>query len=408
MNLHARRGRFALRRAWTAAQVRKTVDALLTQFEDRLPPKPARILIKPNLNNDLIALVGNSADLRVLAALLESLLNRGFKNLVVADGSNVGVHRRGIDAMARLRVDRLAERYGVDLLDLNQDEGVPVPLRAGGRPDVARSVLDADFVITLPKVKTHAEAGLSCALKNQVGVCVGQGKREMHRDLGLNIVAINQAVLPDLVLVDGLVGMEGNGPGDGDPFRLGVLAMCDDPFLNDLAMCRVVGMPVASVPYLVHALDQGVLNEGDRAEVAELEVLHEIRQAPPRSKLAELSEARSLNWLKLAARPLIDGVPGIIGAAYKLGVVQDVYSADDDRVSGVRRSDADCGDCRDCEDFCPTWLSRDEIGVKTGPEDCVACLYCWWVCPDGVLELDGELGHLERQVDRYKSAVEAL
>lgn len=254
MRVDGRRGRFILERAWAAAEIRATVDRLLTAFEDRLPATDARILIKPNLNNDLVALVGNSSDLRVLAALLEGLLNRGYRDLVVADGSNVGVHRRGIDTQARLRVDRLVERYGVALMDLNEDTGVPVPLRAGGRPSVSQAVLEADFLITLPKVKTHAEAGLSCALKNQVGVCVGQDKREMHRDLGLNIVAINQAVQPDLVLVDGLVGMEGNGPGDGDPFRLGVLAMSDDSFLNDLAICRVVGMPWRSVPYLVHAI----------------------------------------------------------------------------------------------------------------------------------------------------------
>ena len=408
MRVDGRRGRFILDRAWAAAEIRATVDRLLTAFEDRLPATDARILIKPNLNNDLVALVGNSSDLRVLAALLEGLLNRGYRDLVVADGSNVGVHRRGIDTQARLRVDRLVERYGVTLMDLNDDAGVPVPLRAGGRPSVSQAVLEADFLITLPKVKTHAEAGLSCALKNQVGVCVGQDKREMHRDLGLNIVAINQAVQPDLVLVDGLVGMEGNGPGDGDPFRLGVLAMSDDPFLNDLAICRVVGMPWASVPYLVHAMRQGVLSEADEAEVASLPSLHRIRPAPPRSRLAELSEARSLHWLKLAARPLIDASPAVIQAAYRLGVVQDVYSAEDDGVAGVRRRSADCGDCQDCEDFCPTWLKRDEIGVKTDAEDCVACLYCWWVCPDGVLELDGPLGHLQRQVERYKSAVEAL
>ncbi len=403
-----RRGHFELRQAWTSAEVRKTVDELLDCFAASLPEPDARILIKPNLNNDLVALVGNSTDLRVLAALMESLLNRGYRNLVLADGSNVGVHRRGIDTMKRLRVDRLAERYGVPLLDLNEDQGLPIVLHGGGRPQVARSVLDADFFITVPKVKTHAEAGLSCALKNQVGVCVGQFKRDMHRDLGRNILALNQAVLPDLVLVDGLIGMEGNGPGDGEPFRLGRLAMCDDPFLNDLAMCRVVGMPWKEVPYLVHAFDEGVLNGLDETDVEELAQVHAIHRAPKRSRLAELSEARSLNWLKLAVRPVIDRVPGVIRTAYRLGVVQDVYSLEDDGVAGVRRKHDDCGDCSLCEDFCPTWLSRDEIGIKTEAEDCVSCLYCWWVCPDEVIQLDGELGHLTRQVERYRDTVRGL
>ena len=400
--------RFELRAAWTAAEVRRGVDELVESFEDRLPPKSARVLIKPNLNNDLIALVGNSTDLRVLAALLEALLNRGWRNLVVADGSNVGVHRRGIDTMKRLRVDRLAERYGVELRDLNQDPGVPIQLEGGGRPRVAQSVLDADFLITVPKVKTHVEAGLSCALKNQVGVCVGQDKREMHRDLGRNILALNRALLPDLVLVDGLIGMEGNGPGDGEPFRLGQLAMCDDPFFNDLAICRLVGLPWARVPYLVHAFEQGVLTGAHEAQVEVLPELHRIRQAPPRSRLAELSEARSLGGLKLAIRPVIDSTPLVLRTAYRLGVVQDVYSLEDDRVLGVRRERDDCGGCTRCEEVCPTWLPAEAIGVRTGPEDCVGCLYCWWVCPDGVLRLEGEPGHLQRQVDRYADTVRRL
>jgi uncharacterized protein (DUF362 family)/NAD-dependent dihydropyrimidine dehydrogenase PreA subunit len=401
------RGAVELREAWTTSQVRDQVEDLLSCFAHKLPPQGARVVLKPNLNNDLPALTGNSVDLRVLCSLIEALQNRGYRNLCVADGSNVGVDRRGIDAQKRLRVDKLAGRYDIDVLDLNQDEGVPVVLHAGARPEIARTVLEADFLISLPKIKTHAEAGLSCALKNWVGICRGQQKRHMHMDLARNILAINEAVLPDLVLVDGLIGMEGNGPGDGQPFRFGRLLMSDDAFVNDLVVCRLVDLPWPEVPYLVHAQDAGYFDAALVQRIQdEVPVLRPILRAPARSRLAELSEARSLHWLKLAVRPLVDK-PQVAQLAYDLKIIQDLYSREDDTIVDLRKLEG-CGECRRCEDFCPTHLSAEDIGVKTDEPDCIQCLYCWWVCPKGMLELSGEMNHLQRQADRYKPVIEQL
>ena len=84
------RGRFAHGAAWTLADVQARVRQLLDHFADLLPVDPAaRIVLKPNLNNDLVALTGNSVDLRVLMALLTALRERGYTDLTVADGSNV-------------------------------------------------------------------------------------------------------------------------------------------------------------------------------------------------------------------------------------------------------------------------------------------------------------------------------
>jgi Fe-S-cluster-containing dehydrogenase component len=112
-------------------------------------------------------------------------------------------------------------------------------------------------------------------------------------------------------------------------------------------------------------------------------------------------------WLKKAVRPMTDQ-PGVLEAAYKLGVVQDVYCREDDAVAGVRRSETDCGPCTACEDVCPTRLPLQDIGVKTELPDCIGCMYCWWVCPDDVIQLDGSLHAMERQVARYKKEIEQL
>lgn len=405
----AARGRVLVRPAWTRAEVHATVEALLQAWEDKLPAdRSARVVIKPNLNNDLVALTGNCADLRVLAALIEALQRRGFRAITVADGSNVGVERRQISTFRRLRLDRLAARHGVATVDLNRDAGRRIPLHAGAEPLVATTVLDADFLISVPKVKTHAEAGLSCAMKNWVGICVGQDKRHMHQDLGRNIFALSEVVQADLVLVDGLVGMQGNGPGDGDPARLGWLSMADDPFLNDAVVAQMVGLAVEAVPYLRHAREAGVLDEALLARIqAEVPRVRTIEAAPPRSRLAELSESPRLLWLKRAVRPLVSR-PAVAELAYKARIIQDVYSLEDDDLALVARNAATCGDCRRCEDFCPTGLSLEDIGVKLDLPDCVQCLYCWWVCPKDALTLRGQAHAMQRQIDRYKRQIESL
>jgi uncharacterized protein (DUF362 family)/ferredoxin len=381
--------------AWTRAEIAAGIRTLLDAFV--LPAdRGAAIVLKPNLNNDLLALSGNSTDLRVLAAICEALADRGYGNLTIADGSNVGIARRGIDVFQRLRVDRLAARHGARLVDLNQDQAV----EHGGLP-VARTVLEADFLVSVPTVKTHAEMVLSCAMKNWVGIVRGQDKRLVHRALAKNIVVLNERVRPHLVITDGIVGMEGNGPGDGEPFRLGRLVAAESAVLNDLAVARMIGIDWASVPYLREAFSSGAFDLDTATAIRALPIVRAVRRAPDRPRVAVVADR--LSRLKLAARPLTDR-PAILSVAQRLGVVQDVYDSVDDRVVALRRNATDCGDCRRCEDACPDALPLDRIGAA----DCIGCLYCWWVCPRSAIDLEGELGFLERHAERYKAAIEQL
>jgi uncharacterized protein (DUF362 family) len=288
--------------AWRSIEVR---SALATMLEDRVEALAGtRVLLKPNLNNDLNALTGNSTDLRVLTALIEVLQDHGADHITIADGPNVGVERRGIDVFRRLRVDRLARRHGVHTLDLNRSPATAISLTDGACPRVADAVRHADLVISVPTVKTHAEAGLSAACKNWVGICHGQDKRQMHLALGPNIAALVSALPPHLVVVDGLVAMEGNGPGDGDPFRLARIFVGDDPWLVDLVVAQTVGVDWRRVSYLVAGLQLGTFTTENAQAIADrVDQVHAAVPPPPRTIQARASEHPRLRWLKRIVQP---------------------------------------------------------------------------------------------------------
>ncbi|NOZ88014.1 MAG: DUF362 domain-containing protein [Deltaproteobacteria bacterium] len=362
-------------------------------------PGKARALVKPNFNNDLPAFTGNSSDLRVLIGVIDWLKARGYKDITVADGPNVGVLRRKIDVFGLLKLRKLADILGFRLLDLNRQPGVKIRLETVS-VRIARPVMESDVVINLPTVKTHLEAGFTSSVKNLMGTVVGNDKRKVHRDLSANLAALAARVPTHLQVIDGLVSMEGNGPGDGNPRKTNLLAVAEDPFEADLIISGLLGFERNEVPYLEHAFGKGWLRLDKTGDFPEWLAGRELVKAPGMPLAARIASSRMLYPLKVIARPITDR-PVVAAIAKRLGAVQDVYLNGESRAGPAKSRKDLCKMCGECSLACPMNFSIREVESAASNPRCISCNYCVWACPTGALSLFGDKGPLERVIRRY-------
>ncbi|MBQ09338.1 MAG: hypothetical protein CMD96_06070 [Gammaproteobacteria bacterium] len=393
---------------FSKSALRENIASLLAnhQLFPRLP-KEASILLKPNLNNDLLALTGNSTDLRVLAALIQVLQEQGYTNITIADGPNIGIYRKSINVFNRLGVEALARHFGVQLVDLNSAPFKRVKL-AAGTIRVPEICLQSDYFISIPKIKTHVETGLSAAVKNLMGCVVGTDKRLIHADLSYNLVRLNEIIKPDLILVDGLIGMEGDGPGNGKPKKLDLLLAGTNPFLLDMLIARLIGLDRNIISYYPIALKKGYIRDEEIASLNEIDVQANIEPPRPRSLIVRILDHPLLTWIRDITRP-VHGMETIRRLLYQLGIIQDVYEKADAAIERLVLKREACDECGKCLTACPMELPITTPGFNFWTShDCLGCLYCALVCPQKAILIKGDLGYLDAHLKRYGEAIRTL
>jgi len=216
-----------------------------------------RVLIKPNLVDSLDGspVTTNAA---VVAALIDLLLENHAARVVVGDGPAFRRDAEPIVAACGLH-EVLAQR-GIPFVDLNYDDPQPVAGHDGWFRDEAalwlpRHVREADLIVSVPKLKTHHWAGVSASLKNLFGVIPGARygwpKNLLHTNsITASILGVYQSIRPVVSVVDGIIGMEGDGPIFGQPVQHGLLAAGRDPFAVDATCAQAIGYSPSTVEYL--------------------------------------------------------------------------------------------------------------------------------------------------------------
>jgi len=129
---------------------------------------------------------------------------------------------------------------------------------------LARAAVETDGIISLAKMKTHGFMRITGAVKNQFGCVPGMRKGEFHvkmpqaEHFAAMLVDITRFLKPRLFVLDGIVAMEGNGPGSGTPRKMRVLLLSSDPAALDAIFCKLIRLPARFVPTMKPAAESGL------------------------------------------------------------------------------------------------------------------------------------------------------
>jgi uncharacterized protein (DUF362 family)/Pyruvate/2-oxoacid:ferredoxin oxidoreductase delta subunit len=231
---------------------------------------------------------------------------------------------------------------------------------------VSRAVFDADIIISLPKFKTHGLTIITGAVKNSYGFLPGAQKAMLHKAAGSPqrfqemVVDVFKIRIPDLFIMDAVVGMEGNGPASPDLRDVGLILAADNAVAMDTVVAILMGCDPAQLRFLQKAKDNGIGNP----DINEIEIIGELRPIPD-FKLPPLSGDTIL----------------------KNEAIQAFMT---ERTRLRPKADPDlCSACGTCIAQCPVSalsMSDENIPVVDA-KTCIACFCCQEICPEKAIHL---------------------
>ncbi len=342
---------------------------------ERFVGKGERILLKPNLLSAKPPEKAVTTHPSVVKAVIR-LVREAGASPIVGDSPGLGSARKVAE---RCGVLRACEETGTPLVELKT---LVVAENPGGhtfkRLEVASEALDVDGIINIPKVKTHAQMFLTLGVKNLFGCVPGKRKPQWHLSAGVDslhfagmLLDLSEFLSPRLTIADGIVAMEGNGPGNGEPRELGLVFCSGDCVAMDTVITEVLGAHAQDVPILRAAAIRGA--EG--AELKNITIagqgIDEVRvpgfRFPP---LINVNFASALPYFldkrlrkALTSRPHIDT--------------------------------SSCSLCKVCVEVCPAGVMGKTDRITIDYDKCIRCYCCQEMCPPGAISAkDGWLKRL--------------
>ncbi|MFO7766965.1 MAG: DUF362 domain-containing protein [Pelovirga sp.] len=233
--------------------------------------------------------------------------------------------------------------------------------------EIAQDILDAEVIINLPKLKTHQMMGLTCAVKNMFGAIIGMRKPGMHLQAGADknlfaqmLLEICQTLAPTLNIVDAVVGMEGEGPGSGDPVKIGTLLAGTSAQAVDTVATALVKMQ----PEQVFTQQQALATGRALAKLNEIEIVG--------TPLANLQ----IDHFRPAKTTDVNfGLHGYLGRRLK-HLLTAHPQVDHER----------CVRCHACVKHCPPQaMAIEKNRLNINYDLCIRCFCCQELCPHAAL-----------------------
>jgi uncharacterized protein (DUF362 family)/Pyruvate/2-oxoacid:ferredoxin oxidoreductase delta subunit len=324
-----------------------------------------RILLKPNLIGADPPEKASTTHPAVFKAVAEVFKSVGA-NLYYGDSPGLGV---SMEQVARVSgIAAVATEMNIPAADFAN--GRQVACTEGTyckKFTIANGILDCEGVISLPKLKTHGLTRFTGAVKNQFGCIPGTLKGEYHvkmqdvRVFSKMLVELNRLVKPRLFIMDGIIGMEGNGPRGGNPRPVKVLLFSSDPVAIDAVACKIICLAPRHVRTLKYGMEGGLGTYLDE----EIEILGENIEA---IKITDFDTG-------ITEMPAFMKI--LIGFIGKLGISRPYIKKEN------------CTKCGICIKACPLGpkaLSWTEGGNSYPPrydyKRCIKCFCCQEMCPN--------------------------
>ncbi len=212
------------------------------------------VVIKPNIcsakNPENMVIT----DFQVISAVVNQVKELGREVILVESDNISGTAEKRAKGSGFLD---LCDELDVEFLNLSHDDYKEFPV-SDTVLRLPRTVLDADYFINLPKIKTCAHTLVTLAIKNLYGVFQRRRKGRLHKHLDEVLPFLAETIRSDLIIVDGLTCMEGNGPVIGNPVCLNLLAAGKNVVAVDSICSRLMGYDPASIPHIALSSKRGV------------------------------------------------------------------------------------------------------------------------------------------------------
>jgi len=356
------------------ARMEEVVEKILESFP--FPWKGNRVVIKPNILGPAPPAKGITTHPELIRAVVQCLKKREAFCRV---GDNPGLH--GYAANERCaRISGIFEAANGCFVNFAKETvQVAVQSRFIKKLVISQPILDADLVINVPKFKTHLQTKITGAVKNMFGILVGAEKARVHlsaarpEDFSEALVDIYQIRIPDLTIMDAVVGMEGNGPSSPDLRPIGKILASKNGVAVDGLMAAMMGLSPNKIDSLRIAFQRG-LGEVDPAKI-------EIQGTWAR--------------LKKFKMPLTFVSKGWVGAAVNKLIYRPLVKP------RLHVRPDRCTQCGVCVQQCPAQALTMAAVPLLNVQKCISCYCCYELCSNQAWELTG----LMRRVTKKQNSL---
>ncbi len=225
--------------------------------------KNDKVLLKVNLVAGHSPEKRVSTDPSIVKSVAKLVLSIGAKPFI-ADSPGIDNFSR---ASEKAGFKKIAEELNIPCHELNEPiDFTPSENSVYKNIKLSKYISEADKIINLPKMKTHGQMLLTLATKNLFGCIPGRLKASWHYNVGLNrvkfaslLLDIYSLVKPTFTILDGVIGMHGDGPTSGEPYNYGLIAAATNPLKLDFHLCKMMGANLNDFPLWLAAKERNFL-----------------------------------------------------------------------------------------------------------------------------------------------------